>query len=153
MKFIKKCLLFLTVATFLVTLSGCRLIKYSYSFTQDIADVISVEICHYDYYNDSTTPIIELEKDMAMSLLEDISELDSYKHFGDHTQDYGRVIVYITYKNGEAEVIGWANRARVDANGEWWIGPYWFDNAEWSALILKYVDEELVPELTKYTLN
>ena len=147
MKFVKNTVIFLFAITFLTSLSGCRLIKYSYPFTQDVADVISVEICRYDFYDKLVTPIIELEKDKATSLLEDISELDCYMRFGDGTRDYGRVVIYITYKNGEAEVIGKSNRARVDAKGEWWIEPYYFDKAEWSALILKYVDEELVPEL------
>ena len=147
MKFLKNAVIFLIVIAFLSSLSGCRLIKYSYSFTQDIADVIRVEICRYDFYEESVTPIIELKMDEAVSLLEDISKLDCYKIFGDGVTDYGRVIVYITYRNGEAEVIGSGNRARVDADGKWWRGPYWFDYDEWNALILKYVDEELVPEL------
>ena len=146
-------LIFLIIAILLTTLLGCRK-TCSYSFDQDLSNIASVEICRYDYHTDSTTSIMCLDEDASMKLLKDIAALNSYKPWsGDGTRDYGEIVVYITYQNKEAEVIGMVHSASVDIKGEWWIKPDYFDYAEWSAVIMENVGEDVVPELKKYVEN
>ena len=141
----------LVAVVLLVTLSGCRQKAYSYSFTQSIDNVVCVEIRKYDYATGATTPLVTLDESTALSLLEDISALDCYKQFGDYPRDdYSDVVVYISYANGAAEVIGIRNTARVDSEGKWWVSSYYFNDAAWCDVILKYIDSEIVPELDKY---
>ena len=140
-------------AVFMMVLVGCQAKVYSYPFTQDLKNVVSVEIRKYDYATDTTTPLLTLDQSTADLLLSDIASVPCYKYFGDHTRAYGEVIVYIHYANGDAEVIGMLNTARVDSTGKWWISQYNFDDVIWCETILKYIDVELVPELNKYVQN
>ena len=59
-------------------------------------------------------------------------------------------VVYITYTDGTGEVIGLRNVAQVDEDGQWHIGIEYFDAAEICALIMKYVDVNSLPDLSKY---
>ncbi len=120
-----------------------------YSFSQPLDQVEKVEICKYDYYTSTTTPLLVLDESRANALLTDIDALLCKRHFGDHIMDYGKVVVYITYSNGEAEVIGIWNVATVDTNGKWRIGGEYFDEKELCSLLLQYAPE-LQPELQKY---
>lgn len=144
-----KAIFIAVVAIFLIVYTtGCKSIKYNYSFTQDLDNVVSVEIRKYDYATGATTPLVTLDESTALSLLEDISALDCYKQFGDYPRDdYSDVVVYISYANGAAEVIGIRNTARVDSEGKWWVSSYYFNDAAWCNVILKYIDSEIVPEL------
>lgn len=130
--------------------SGCNFVKYSYAYEQSLDNATKVEICRYDYDTKSTEVIDVLDLDVAFALLSDIASLDCYKPFGDHSRDYGEIVVYITYANGEAEVIGMVNSATVDLNGKWHIKAYYYDYAQWCAVIVKYIDPQLVPEIEPY---
>lgn len=133
----------------IINVTGCQR-TYNYSFAQSIENVQKVEICEYDYYSHSTTLIAVLDTEDADSLLSEIDALTCKRHFGDHTSTYGEVVVYITYTDGTAEVIGLRNVAQVDKGGEWHIGIEYFDATQMCALIMKYVDEALLPDLSKY---
>lgn len=134
--------------------TGCSLVKYQYSFDQPYSNVIKMEVCQYHYATKREdtyiTPVAELDLEKAEELLRDISELACYKHFGDSSMNYGDIVLYITYSNGEAEVLGMVNSASVDTNGKWWMKVYYFDSTQWCAVLTKYVDPELVPELGRY---
>lgn len=54
--------------------------------------------------------------------------------------DYGEVVVYITYSDQAAEVIGLWNVAQVNANGKWHIGTEYSGADAIYSLIQKYVD-------------
>lgn len=144
---IKCCVL---AAAMIVFISGCNFIKYSYTYEQSLDNATKVEICRYDYDTKSVKVIDELDLDVASALLSDIASLDCYRPFGDHARSYGEIVIYITYANGEAEVIGMVNSATVDLNGEWHMKAYYYDYAQWCAVIIKYVDRQLVPELEPY---
>lgn len=131
-------------------LMGCRIPGEQYTFTQSLDQIVSVSICRYDYTSKSIVPIKSLSEDDWQLLAEDISSLGVRRHFGDHTSDYGEVVVYISYKNSEAEVIGIWNVATVDSQGRWYIGYHYFESETFTKMLLKYIDIELVPELNQY---
>lgn len=149
----KKLLSALLMIVFVPLLTtGCLSIyqrTYDYSFAQPLDQVEKVEICKYNYYTSTTTPLLVLDESQANALLTDIDALPCKKHFGDSPMDYGEAVVYITYSNGEAEVIGIWNVAKVDISGNWHIGVEYFDRKELCPLLLQYVPE-LLPELQKY---
>ena len=131
-------------------LMGCRIPGEEYTFTQSLDQIVSVSICRYDYTRKSIVPIKSLSEDDWQLLAEDISSLGVRRHFGDHKSDYGEVVVYISYKNSEAEVIGIWNVATVDSQGRWYIGYHYFESETFTKMLLKYIDIELVPELNQY---
>ena len=143
------------VLCILVLLYGCDRKVVQYSYNQTYPNVVKIEVFRYNYGSksdeDATTLITMLDLEKGKALLKDIAELPCYKHWGDFPLgSYGDIILYITYANGEAEVVGNVNSASVNTNGEWYIKGYYFDNKPWSEVLTKYIDKELVPELDKY---
>lgn len=132
-----------------VAFAGCNFIDYTYSLDQSMDNIEKVEICLYDYESDSTSFAVELEQEAASALLDDIMSLSCRVPFGDTGDDYGPVVLYITYINGEAEVLGRLKSASVDLTGTWQMKSYTFNGVEWCSTVLKYVDSELVPELVE----
>ena len=130
-------------------ITGCQR-TYDYSFEQSLDNVEKVEICRYDDNSQSTTTIAVLSKTDADSLLTEIDAMECRRYFGDGTMDYGEVVIYITYADQTAEVIGLHNVAKVDKDGDWHIGVEYFNAQQICALIMKYVDAELLPDLSKY---
>ena len=129
--------------------TGCNR-TYAYSFAQSLDNVDKVEICEYDYDSKSTSTIVALNHADAKALLNEINAMKCKRHFGDHTTNYGEVVIYITYTDGNAEVIGDRNVAQVDTNGNWHIGIEYFDTDQFLTLITKYVDSDLLPDLDEY---
>lgn len=119
-------------------LSGCQRIVYRYSFSHDISSVQKVEICAYDYKTETGTIIKTLTAEEQKSIYADIQDLKCYKWFGDHATGFGAVIVYITYADGGAEIVGPVNTAWVDASGNWDLTAYYFDNEPFYEMISKY---------------
>lgn len=151
-----KCKKFLSALLMIVFVplltAGCLSIyqrTYEYSFSQPLDQVEKVEILAYDDKADVATPLVVLDENQANSLLTDIDALLCKRHFGDSTMAYGEAVIYITYANGEAEVIGIYNVAKVDTIGNWHIGVEFFDRKEICTLLLQYAPE-LQPELQKY---
>ena len=128
----------------IIVLTGC---KYEYEFEQDLENVESVEIKRFDYETQSTTAITTLDDNSAICMLNDFSSTSCRKHFGDHSRDYGRIIVYINYKNGEAEILGDYLSGYVDSTGKIHEKIQYFGGSDFCNIVLKYVDEDLVPEL------
>ena len=146
--FLKKSFCLLMVLSVLI-FTGCNR-TYTYSTAQSLDNVDKVEICEYDYGSKSTSTIVVLDQVDAEALVNEINALECKRHFGDHTTSYGTVVIYISYKDGNAEVIGDRNVAQVDADGDWSIGNEYFDTEQFLALITKYVDAELLPDLSEY---
>ena len=139
----------LIIAT-LVSLTGCRIPGEQYAFSQNIDQITAVNICSYDYKSKSMVPLKALNSDEWQALVNDVVSLEVRRHFGDHTQDYGEVVICISYENSEAEVVGIWNVATIDSEGNWHIGFHYFEGKPFSQMLLKYIDIELVPELNKY---
>ena len=151
MKCKKMIVLLLLITSVLMLATGCNR-TYDYSFAQNLDNVEKVEIRAYEYdpHDDQTTPIVTLDEEDGKALLMEIDAMKCKRHFGDHTSTYGEIVVYITYKDQTAEVIGLRNVAQVDKDEEWHIGIEYFDAAQLCTLIMKYVDEDLLPDLSKY---
>ena len=151
MKCKKMIALLLLITSVLMLATGCNR-TYDYSFAQSLDNVEKVEIRAYedDPYDDKTTPIVTLDEEDGKALLNEVDAMKCKRHFGDHTSTYGEIVVYITYKDQTAEVIGLRNVAQVDKDEEWHIGIEYFDAAQLCTLIMKYVDEDLLPDLSKY---
>lgn len=147
MKYVRLITLLFCILFLLISMAGCQKSEQTYTFAQSIDDVKSIEICRYDYEAKCVTSLKSLTNEEMNALWRDIPALTCKQHFGDHTMDYGEIVIYITYKNGESEVIGIWNVALVDSDGEWHIGGVYFDKTEFSEMLLKYIDAESVPEL------
>ena len=139
----------LVVAILVFLFSGCTS-RYPYSLAQDLDNIAQVEIREYDWETRTTTPLCVLNEETAVSLLTEICGLPCKKHFGDHTTDYGDVVVYISYLDGTAEVLGQCNVAQVNKEGVWSIGIKYFDRKEFYTVLMKYVDADILPDLSKY---
>ena len=157
MKCKKMIALLLLITSIMLSMSGCFVEQFlnrtfEYSFAQNLDNVEKVEIRAYEYdpYDAQTTPIVTLDEEDGKALLMEIDAMKCKRHFGDHTSTYGEIVVYITYKDQTAEVIGLRNVAQVDKDGEWRIGIEYFDAAQLCTLIMKYVDADLLPDLSKY---
>ena len=157
MKCKKMIALLLLITSVLMLATGCVVEQFlnrtfDFSFAQSLDSVEKVEIRAYEYdpYDDKTTPIVTLGEEDGKALLMEIDAMECKRHFGDHTSTYGEIVVYITYKDQTAEVIGLRNVAQVDKDEEWHIGIEYFDAAQLCTLIMKYVDGDLLPDLSKY---
>ena len=151
MKHLRILSIVLSVLIVLMCVSACKIIKYTYSFAQSMEQVETVELCRYDYAAKTITQIKSLDKEDARGLLLDISSMDAYRNFGDYErEDFGHVVVYVTYQDGAHELIGTWSAAVSDASGNWEIKNNWFESLKWRDVILKYIDASLVPELLRY---
>ena len=137
-KLITPCLLLLL----LVTLCGCRLIRYTYSFAQDFENVDSIQICKYSYDEKSVTPLKQLSKDEQKEIWSDILVLTNHRHFNNYPTSMGEYVVFITYTDGTAEVLSAHNIATVTKEGKWQTGVDYFDSEEFQKLIAKYYTAE-----------
>ena len=157
MKCKKMIALLLLITSVLMLATGCVVEQFlnrtfDYSFAQNLDNVEKVEIRAYEYdpHDDKTTPIVTLGEEDGKALLMEIDAMECKRHFGHHSHDFGEIVIYITYKDQTAEVIGLLNVAQVDKDEEWHIGIEYFDAAQLCTLIMKYVDEDLLPDLSKY---
>lgn len=121
-------------------LCGCQQQSYCYPFEQNLDYIEKVEICQYTYHIQDPEIVVLtiLEKSTALSLLNRVEELECYRHWGDHTQDFGEKVVKITYTDGETEVLGFCNTAYIDMEGKWWLKGYYFDEDQFSKLISEF---------------
>ncbi len=136
-------------ASFFLFVGAMNQRTYEYSFSQPLNQVEKVEIRKYDYDTSTATPFVVLDERQANALLTDIDALSCKRYFGHGSTSYGEAVVYITYANGEAEVIGIYNVAKVDTSGKWHMGLLYFPRKELCTLLLQYAPE-LLPELQKY---
>lgn len=143
----KNVTIFVIILAFLI--SGCSRRTYAYSLAQSVDNIAQVEICEYDWHTHTTTPLCVLDKETAISLLTEICGLKCKRHWGDHTTDYGDVVIYISYIDGTAEVIGQCNIAHVNKDGKWRQGLEYFGEEKFFALLMKYVDADVLPELSR----
>jgi len=144
----------LLVCSFLVPQSGCGMLRFHYEFCQPFDNVVKVEVCQYHHADKPgeqyVTPIADLDLNTAEPMLNEFTAITCRRHFGDATRDYGEIVLYISYTNGEAEVLGIWNSARVDADGGWHIRGEYFDEDQWYGVLEKYIDSELMAEIEKY---
>ena len=135
--------------TLLFLICGCVYRDYTYEFDQPIENIEKVEIMTYDENTNTTSLLKELEKEEYTSLLHSITKLSCGKYFGDGMRfSVGKSIIYITYVNGSAEVIGYDNNVHINSSGEWEIDMYYFNDNEFYDLLSDYIDRDLLPSIT-----
>ena len=149
MKMLKLIGICMSIFVVLISVSGCVWFTYHYEFGQEVDNIASIDICRYKYdeENPEMTVICTLDASQTEQFVADISALDSYKYFGDFSHTFDGILVYITYKNGEGEVLSAFTTANVDLSGKWNVRVDNFDKRDFHSIILKYVDSSLVPEL------
>ena len=135
---IKLCLLL----PILVTVCGCGLITFNYSFEQDFENVDNIQICKYSNEEKSVTPLKQLSKDEQKEIWSDILALTNHRHFNNYPTSMGEYVVFITYTDGTAEVLSAHNIATVTKEGKWQTGVDYFDSEEFQKLIAKYYTAE-----------
>lgn len=137
-RMVRLVVVFLAVVSIL--LYGCQQESCAYPFEQNLDYVEKVEICQYTYHIQDPEIVVLtiLENSTALSLLNSIEELECYRHWGDHTQDFGETVVRITYTDGEIEVLGFCNTAHIDTEGKWWLKGYYFDEDQFSVLVSEF---------------
>ena len=117
---------------------------------QDRSNIEKIEICSYDCLTRKRTVISELPKEATDYIIDEISTYSCYQFFGDHPREYSKVILCITYLDGEIELISFVNFGYITPDGEQNILSYALD-AEYSYvffnLMCKYVDRELLSEM------
>lgn len=155
MKKIRKIGTCLFLFFFLVQAAGCVWFSHHYEFSQEVDHIAMIDIyrCEYEEDNLEMTMICSLDESMAKQFVADIASLDSYKYFGDFSRTFVGILAYITYENGEAEVLTAYTTAKVDLSGQWRVRVDHFDKDDFTLVILKYVDHDLLPELEQYINN
>ena len=114
-------------------------------------NIKSIEIRRLDYYfkKNESSVIVTLDENESKKLIDDISiaKCSLIRAPSAMEQSCGYIVVYIIYENGEVEVIGSMNSAKIDKNGEWDMQHQAIEHQEFKEIIFKYVDKDLVPEL------
>ena len=132
------------------TLAGCHRRPYSHTLEQPNEQVAKIEICQFHYHEKhelrSFTPLKTLNEQETADILADIPELVGYRQLGDVGLDYGEIVVIITYKDNTSEVLGVWNVGIIDRDGNLSTHSGYFEKVGFSKMLLKYIDEDLVPE-------
>lgn len=145
----KKCIL---VVFFCVTLLVFVSCSYAgpYSFRQEASNIERVEIYEIDDQAGTKTSIVQLSAEDGQLLVEELATMTCNRTGpGDHPRGYGRLAIGITYTDGEIEIIGLVNSGFIDAEGREGLLKYFFDAKELYTVITKYVDPDLLPDVSK----
>lgn len=151
-KALSACLLLFSL---ILTLASCnyqpRSQGQTYAFRQEHTNIEKIEICKYDHYARTRTPLAELSQTDMDLLLDDISSLkmDRFPML-DPILSYGDVVIVISYFDGEAEIIGITNIGWSTADGKLHTTKNCFAIKDICAVIAKYVDAEVLADASEY---
>lgn len=146
MKRNKRILCIFLCVILLLAVEGC-FYEGPYPFRQDAHNIEKVEIYENDYQ--TKTLIVQLEESEGLKLVSEIATMTVRTAGPNHISDYGRLIIHITYEDGEVEMIGLHNIGFVTAEGRKGLTNYYFDDKSVYDLIAKYVDPALLPDVGK----
>lgn len=121
------------------------LLQYPYTFWHTAEQIDAVEICNYDEQSQTFITLKALNESEQTSILSDISQLTHQKQLGGNVY-FGEIVVRITYKDDSVECIGLWGTGRMKPNGKWLTYTDSFEKSEFSKMLLKYINEDLVPE-------
>ena len=143
---------FLTILM-MVLMSSCTLPAGNYETQQSADNIAKVEICRIenDIRDPKLTSIVTMDEETGKQLVADIAALMSHEYFLYAESSFGGVVVYITYQNGEAEVIGWCQTAKVGLNKEWFATSHCFDHDAFFLALFRYVEPEVAEEIREYS--
>lgn len=124
---------------------------YKFSLEQDISEVAKVEILQKDDQTLCTRHVVTLDQETATALLKDICNLDVMDRGGyDFDHAYYGTIVYVTYKNGEAEGINSNITKTYDSEGRWQNKYCKFSSYDLDSVILKHTKNYLPDDVVLY---
>ena len=140
----------LILAMLMVVFVGCENKEYFYDFRQDLENVEKVSIFSNDPETDTRTLITDLEEGNGKELTNILATMKCGKYFpGDHPRHYGLLIIALTYTDGETELIGLYNTGWVAPDGVKYLSSYYFDEKEVYDLICRFVDPEMLPDMSE----
>lgn len=141
-------MLILTIVM-IIAFSGCNQDPYQYSFLHERDMIEKVEICSFNDTGNTMKAILTLSEEQIDAILNDLKSLECRKEsFLVQIDYYGDVVICITYRNGEKEVFGVYSIGHVSSDGVWNRRRDYFDIYEFRALILRYVDIEVLAPIS-----
>ena len=128
---------------------------FKHTFRQDRQNVEKVEICAYEHeYDDNggtRESLFVLPESDIDGIWADILSLECRKFFPyDPILSYGRLVITITYKDGETEMIGPHNIGWFSPDGSLDTTLNRFDYTEVYEIMAKYADPEILAEHYEY---
>ena len=148
-----KLISFVLLFTIILSISSCffELYEGPYIFwRQDRSNIEKIEICSYDGQTEKRTVISELPKEATDEIIDEISTYRCGKTYGDYPRDYCKIILCITYLDGEIEIISFVNFGYITVEGEQILIPYLMDpnnSHDLFLLMSKYVERDLLSDL------
>lgn len=122
-----------------------------FTFRQERSDIEKIEICKYDHYTGTREPLVELSQNDIDTLCADVSSLEIQQFLAlDPILSYGDVVIFISYFDGESEMIGITNIGWLSADGKLHTTNSRFAIKEICAVIAKYVDAEALADASEY---
>ncbi len=131
--------------TYFAFVSITDAIEYPYTLWHTTDQIKEIEICEYNYEDDTFSLLKSLTPTEEESIVSDLEELTHQKVFGSRPY-YGEIVICITYKDASKECIGIWGVGRTEPDGSWSTYTDSFEEAEFSKMLLKYVDEDLLPK-------
>lgn len=140
------------IVALIFPLTACDVEKpTAHTFRQERKNVEKVEICTYNHNEGIREPLAELSEREVDELWTDILSLEMYQFVAmDTLLSYGDVVIFISYLDGEAEIIGITNIGWVTTGGTLVTTNHWFDIEDICAVIAKYVDAETLANVSGY---
>ena len=134
-----------------------------HNFRQEYDNVVKIEIASYDHSKRTNTwqaqfvdedcfsPLVQLSDEYCGSLLQDILSMEIKNFYMiDPILDYGDVVILIYYANNEIEMIGITNIGWISLDGKLHTTDKRFDISAICDVIAKYVDAEVLNDVSDY---
>lgn len=136
----------MVISALLLFLAGCSHASSTYQFSNETADIVSIEMLHnQNPYGEGTDInnihlIRELEEDEIVPFMTEIYALETDR-YNPPLWGYGEYIAKVTYTNGDIEMLGSLNIVYIasgaDSNG---VSPYFFTGDGFTEVFSEYVD-------------
>ena len=109
-----------------------------------------MSVFSHDPYTRTRTLITDLEAEDGKALTNELATMKCGKYWpGDHYRRYGPLMITLTYTDGEIELIGTHNIGWITPDGVQCQSNYYFDEKEVYDLICRFVDPEMLPDLSE----
>lgn len=117
-----------------------------FPLSQPETQISKIELLHKQMENNNLlplfVPICEIPMDQVDEFLSDFQQLDCSRNGFDPATAFGELVIRITYQNGDADLVGYANNAYVTAEGiEYDI--YRFNSKEFKFFFAQYAGDTM----------
>ena len=128
---------------------------FTHTFRQDRQNVEKVEICAYEHEYDkdggTRESLFVLPESDIDGIWADILSLECNEFFlFDPILDYGPLVITITYKDGEIEMIGLYNIGLISPDGSLDTTSHRFDVSDICTVVAKYADSEILGKYSAF---